>query len=476
VIAELPPYPDYRDSGVPWLGEVPGDWEVVPARAVYRPKLVKNTGMVEKTVLSLSFGQIVVKPEEKLRGLVPESFETYQIVDPGNIIIRTTDLQNDQKSIRVGYSNHRGIITSAYMCLGTTGRVSKEFGYQFLNAYDLLKIIYGFGSGLRQNLDFGDIKQMPVLVPPPPDQVSIVRFLDHADRRIRRYVRAKRKLIKLLEEQKQAIVNRAVTRGLDPFASTRPSGVEWLGDVPAHWEVRGFTRCAVEIADYRGATPTKTESGVFLVTARNVRSGWIDYEASMEFVAAKDYATIMRRGLPRIGDLLLTMEAPLGNAALVDREDVALAQRVVRFRFASDRLVPKFALLSVLSAYFQNQLLRRGTGSTAVGIKASKLPQLRLLCPPLTEQAAIVSQIDDACAPLNHGIERTRREIDLLREYGVRLVADVVTGKLDVRAAASQLPDEVDETALLDDLEAGADGDVSEDEADLDGAAREVEV
>lgn len=184
MIADLKPYPAYKDSGVPWLGNVPDKWEIVPALAVYKPKLVKNVGLIEKEVLSLSYGRIIVKPPEKLRGLVPESFETYQIVDPGNIIVRTTDLQNDKTSLRVGHSQNRGIITSAYMCLVPTGRVLNKFGYQFLNTYDLLKIIYGFGSGLRQNLDFVDIKRMPVLVPPKDEQFAIVKFLDHADRRI----------------------------------------------------------------------------------------------------------------------------------------------------------------------------------------------------------------------------------------------------------------------------------------------------
>ena len=169
--------------------------------------------------------------------LVPESFETYQIVDPGDIVVRTTDLQNDKTSLRVGHSHNRGIITAAYMCLQTADGVSEEFGYQFLNTYDLLKIIYGFGFGLRQNLDFGHIKRMPVLVPPISEQSAIVRFLDHADRLIRRYIRAKQKLIKLLEEQKQAIIHRAVTRGLDPNVRLKPSGVEWLGEIPEHWGV-----------------------------------------------------------------------------------------------------------------------------------------------------------------------------------------------------------------------------------------------
>jgi len=196
----LKPYPAYADSGISWLGQVPKHWEILPALAVYRPKLIKNTGMIENTVLSLSYGRIVVKPVEKLHGLIPESFETYQIVDAGNIIVRTTDLQNDHTSLRVGHVDRRGIITSAYMCLEATVRITSKFGYQFLNTYDLLKIIYGYGSGLRQNLDFRDIKRMPVLVPPKIEQVAIVRFLDHADKLTRRYTLAKQKLIKLLEE------------------------------------------------------------------------------------------------------------------------------------------------------------------------------------------------------------------------------------------------------------------------------------
>lgn len=475
MIAKLKPCPVMKDSGVPWLGKIPGHWELLPALAAYRPKLVRNSGMIEKTVLSLSYGRIIVKPPERLRGLVPESFETYQVVDPGNIIVRTTDLQNDQTSLRVGFARHRGIITAAYMCLATTHRVSRAFGYQVLNTYDLLKVIYGYGSGLRQSLDFSHIKRMPVLIPPLSEQDAIVRFLDHAEQRISRYIRAKQKVIKLLEEQKQVIIHHAVTRGLDPNVRLKPSGVEWLGEVPEHWDIRSFSRCAVERADYRGATPTKTARGVFLVTARNVRRGWIDYETSREFVAEEEYAAIMRRGLPRLGDLLLTMEAPLGHAALVDRERIALAQRVVRLRFDSKRVLSMFVLPSVLSPYFQNQLLCRGTGSTALGIKASKLPQLQLLCPPREEQQAIVEWIDARCVPLGRASERAGREIALLREVHTRLIADVVTGKIDVREAAADLPDEAEEQEPLAEAEATVDGDKDGEAVDLDAAPEEAE-
>ena len=129
MIADLKPFPEYEASGLSWLGSIPSHWDTGPGFAAFREKKVKNAGLVEKTVLSLSYCRIVIKPPEKLHGLVPDSFETYQIVDPGDIIIRSTDLQNDWNSLRVGLVRDRGIITSAYLCLNTTGTLIPEYGY-----------------------------------------------------------------------------------------------------------------------------------------------------------------------------------------------------------------------------------------------------------------------------------------------------------------------------------------------------------
>ena len=235
--SNLRSYSSYKSSGVSWLGDIPAHWRQLPGRACYYEKKLPNTGMRETTVLSLSYGQIVVKPVEQLHGLVPASFETYQVVEPGDIVIRPTDLQNDWNSLRFGLSRHHGAITSAYMCFHAKGIMSREYGHLLLHTYDLKKVFYGLGSGLRQNLNWSDFKYLPCLVPPLHEQAAIVRYLDHADERIRCYVSGKQKLIRLLEEEKQAVIHRAVTRGLDPNVRLKPSGVEGLGDVPAHWEV-----------------------------------------------------------------------------------------------------------------------------------------------------------------------------------------------------------------------------------------------
>ena len=238
----LPPYPDYKDSGVPWLGHIPAHWELMPGRACFYEKKTPNTGLQEKRVLSLSYGKIVIKPPEKLHGLVPASFETYQIVEPGDIICRPTDLQNDWNSLRFGLSQHRGIITSAYMNLNTTPKMRREYGYLLLHAYDLMKIFYGLGSGLRQNLDWRDFKYLPILVSPLAEQRAIARYLDWADARIARLIDARERQVKLLEEYKQALIHQVVTGQIDvrtgqPYAEYKDSGAEWLGRVPGHWEI-----------------------------------------------------------------------------------------------------------------------------------------------------------------------------------------------------------------------------------------------
>ena len=175
MISNLKPYPHYKSSGIEWLGGVPAHWKQMHGRTCYYEKKTPNIGMQETTVLSLSYGQIVVKPVEELHGLVPASFETYQIVEPGDIIIRPTDLQNDWNSLRSGLSRHHGVITSAYMCLHTRGIMSREYGHLLLHTYDLKKVFYGLGSGLRQNLSWSDFKYLPCLVPPHPEQIAIVR-------------------------------------------------------------------------------------------------------------------------------------------------------------------------------------------------------------------------------------------------------------------------------------------------------------
>ena len=423
MIANLQPYPDYKESEQAWLGRVPSHWELRPAFGAYVPNREKNTGMKERIVLSLSYGRIVVKPPEKLHGLVPESFETYQIVNPGDIVIRTTDLQNDHTSLRVALARDRGIITSAYLALHTKEGVNPGFGYQFLNVWDLTKAIYGFGSGLRQGLDFTHFKRMPVVVPPPEEQAAIVRFLDYANGRLERAIRAKRKVIALLHEQKQAIIHRAVTRGLDPTVPLKPSGIPWLGDIPQHWEVWPLRRCiSIRSGDFIDGSRLKTDRSDFSpfpVIGGNGIMGFTDQ------TNVHGPTIVIGRVGALCGNVHLVKEA----AWITDN-----ALRITRIEgFDSDYLSEQLRAMNL------NRLANANAQPLVTGgtIKAQ-----RVVKPPPDEQHAICLRLNELSLPVSTTITRLEREITLLREYRTRLVADVVTGKLDVRSAARQLPAE----------------------------------
>ena len=460
MIANLQPYPEYKSSDVNWLSRVPAHWELRPAFGAYLPNREKNTGMKEKTVLSLSYGRIIVKPPEKLHGLVPESFETYQIVNPGDIVIRTTDLQNDHTSLRVAMVRNRGIITSAYLAIHTKEGVSPNFGYHFLNVWDLTKAIYGFGSGLRQGLDFIHFKRMPVAVPPPEEQAAIVRFLDYANGRMERAIRAKRKVIALLHEQKQAIIHRAVTRGLDPTVPLKPSGIPWLGDIPSHWEVLPLKGvCAIQ----SGITLGKDYAGQALreypyLRVANVQAGHANLAVVKTIRVTKAEA---ERCLLQKGDVLMTEGGDpdkLGRGCVWNAQVAPCLHQnhVFAVRPNQSRLDPRFlsALMGTryARAYFQSTA--KQTTNLAATNK-TKIGMFKLLLPKVEEQHRILAALNEETCPVNTAITRLEREIALLREYRTRLVADVVTGKLDVRAAAAQLPEDGGEPA--GDLAAEAD-------------------
>ena len=435
----------YKESGVPWLESIPQHWDVVPGKAIFALKKDPNRGMKEKTVLSLSYGRIRVRQEEELHGLVPESFETYQVVDPGDIICRPTDLQNDWNSLRFGISNHRGIITSAYLCFTTLPRIDHRYGHLLLHTYDLKKIFYGLGSGLRQNLEWGDFKYLPCTLPPLEEQTAIARYLDAADQRIQAYVSAKERLIALLEEERQAVIHQTVTKGLDTNVKLKPSGVEWLGDVPEHWEVRKLKHVCSQKAQYGANIPASeyTTSGIrFLRTTDITADGAVVGEG---VYIPRDLSP---ECLLNPGDILLTRSgATIGQSFLYDMNEhgeCSFAGYLVRFS-PSPEMLPKFVYLFTTSPGFQNPVQQSAIVSTIENVNAEKYANIQMPVPPLHEQTIIVRHLDELAKRVDLAIDLARRQIELMEEYRTRLIADVVTGKIDMRE--KQIPAGVDGTS-----------------------------
>lgn len=190
-------------SRAPWIGTIPAGWREVPFSAAARERKVKNTGMRECNLLSLSYGNVIRKDINTSTGLLPDSFETYQIVEADDVVFRLTDLQNDKRSLRSAIVEERGIITSAYLVVQPNGLVPRFFNY-LMRAYDVQKVFYSMGGGLRQSLGFDDLKRMPVVLPERQEQAAIAAFLDRETARIDALIGKKERFIELLKEKRTA--------------------------------------------------------------------------------------------------------------------------------------------------------------------------------------------------------------------------------------------------------------------------------
>lgn len=425
-----------KRSGVAGLGsQFPTSWERAPFWSTYRR--VKRPAKGTEELLSVYRDYGVVRKSDRSDNFNKPSDDltTYQVVEPGDLVINK--MKAWQGSVAV--SALSGIVSPAYFVFAPTAGAAPRFMHYMLRSAPYIEAYRAASKGIRPNqwdLDPDVLRTFPVCRPSVTRQNAIADFLDREAAEIDAFIADQEELIRLLTERRAATISHAVTKGLDPTVPMKDSGIAAIGRVPEGWTVWPFTRLAAHRVDYRGATPQKVDNGILLVTARNVRQGFIDYEASREYVAAEFYDQVMRRGLPELGDLLLTMEAPLGNVALIDRTDIALAQRVIKFR-VDPSVNSRFVLYSMMADSFQQQIQSRATGSTALGLKASKLPELRIALPPRAAQDRIVELLDEILSEVGAAVEDAREAIALSRERRAALISAAVTGKIDVRESAA---------------------------------------
>jgi type I restriction enzyme S subunit len=249
----LPRYPQYKDSGVTWIGQMPAHWRIQPLLSIAPERYDSNAGMLEDNLPSLSYGRIVRKDIESNDGLLPESFETYQIVRPNDIVFRLTDLQNDKRSLRTAIVEEQGIITSAYVAAKPSGINARYLNY-LLRAYDVTKVFYSMGGGLRQSMKFSDIKRLPVIVPAVAEQTAIATFLDRETGKIDALIAEQTSSSPCLAKSVRPSFPMPSPRDWNPDVPMRDSGVAWLGEVPEHWRV-----CPLKflVTFSSGGTPSK---------------------------------------------------------------------------------------------------------------------------------------------------------------------------------------------------------------------------
>ena len=479
MIADLKPYPAMRDSGVPWLGEVPKHWEVRRNGRMFAQR--NETGFPELPILEVSLrtGVRIRDFESSNRKQVMSEKEKYKRARREDIAYNMMRMWQGA----LGLSPVDGLVSPAYVVARPLPGTESRYFELLFRTDSYMSEVNNYSRGIvsdRNRLYWDEFKQIPSPYPPPDEQAAIVRFLDHADRRIRRYIRAKQKLITLLEEQKQVIIHRAVTRGVDSNVRLKASGVEWLGDVPVHWEVVRLKEVTTPIE--QGWSPqcdaqraSGSEWGVLKV-------GCVNRDAFDELQNKKLPAVLSPIAALEIrdGDILVSRANTrelLGLAALAvtPRQRLLLCDKLFRFRARPERVDPHFLVYAIRQRTSRAQIESNtnGASDSMQNIGQSVVRNLLLAIPPVDEQRRVAAVVIDKAASIEVTISSTRREISLLREYRTRLIADVVTGKLDVRAAAN-LPDESGEPEAPDDTDALAEGDELAD-GDVDPAPEETE-
>lgn len=469
MIASLKPYPSMKDSGVMWLGEVPQHWIVLPNRAIFDE--MKERDRPDADMLSVTISKGVIRQQALLEESSKKDSSkldrtSYKLVRPGDIAYNKMRAWQGA----IGVSEFMGIVSPAYVIeRPREGAVPRYLHYLLRTpafAKEAERWSYGITSDMW-SLRPEDFKMIYSCLPPLHEQAGIVRFLDHADRKIRLYIRAKQKLIKLLEEQKQAIIHRAVTRGLDPDVGLKPSGVEWLGDVPEHWQVKRVKQ-AVKIMRGKFTHRPRNDPALYDGAYPFIQTGEV---ARAEKEITQYRQTLNARGLAvskmfPSGTLVMTIAANIGDVALLEFEACfpdSIVGFIPRTGVERDFLYYLFRAMKV-------ELLREAPVNTQGNLSVDRIGSMAIALPPANEQNSIVLSIEADTARLIDGIQHARHEIELLREYRTRLIADVVTGKLDVREAAARLPDKALEEEYASD-EMDEDLEAGEGELDLDDDA-----
>jgi type I restriction enzyme S subunit len=465
MISDLKSYPEYKESGLPWLGAVPGHWSQERAKWLFT-KMERPVGDEDDVVTCFRDGMVTLRKNRRLRGFTEAIYEFgYQGIRRGDLVIHAMDAFAGA----VGVSDSDGKATPVYAVCQPEPGINVHYYAFIVREMARSQWILALSRGIRErstDFRYDTFGGLRVPLPPPKEQAAIVRFLDWANRRLERAIRAKRKVIALLNEQKQAIIYRAVTRGLNPAVPLKPSGISWLGDIPQHWDFRAFARLARVV---RGASPRPAGDKRFF------DGDYIPWLTVGE--VTKDKGTFLTRtetSLTKLGEersvrfpagtLVLTNSGATLGVPKILSVDVCANDGIVAFLKLDSVVDPVFAYyyLSTLTERLRDELRQ---GGTQPNLNTGIVRRISCPLPPKSEQLAILTFVESELSGVRTAVSRLEREIELLREYRTRLVADVVTGKLDVREVAALLPEQVAPETAEDDTDLSIDPEAADEEA-----------
>lgn len=429
-------YSEYKDSGVKWLGEIPSHWEPSRNKAIFREtKAVVGKNSKKFTLLSLTKKGVIVRNLDD-GGKFPAEFDTYKIVEPGDFIFCFFDVDETPRAI--GLATNKGMITGAYTVLKQNTANSRYLYYYYLSI-DNAKALKPLYSGLRKTVPLTSFMSMQIFLPPREEQDAIVSYLDAATSKIDKAIAMQQKMIDLLNERKQIIIQNAVTKGLDENVEMKDSGVEWIGMIPKHWEIEPFGK---HFTFGKGLPITKAnlqEEGVAVISYGQVHAkynlGTTLTETLVRYVSPKYLEThpqcLLNKNDFIFADTSEDVEGS-GNFAFNDYKDKIFAGYHTVVARPKDLIYPKYYAYLFKSRAWKSQIQSLVNGVKVYSIGKRILKTSTLLIPCESEQKEIVKVLDLKTAAIEKSIENISRQIALLQERKQIIINEVVTGKVKV--------------------------------------------
>lgn len=414
-----------KNSGIEWVGDIPDSWDIHPLYCFFEERINKNIFGKEQNLLSLSYGKIKRKDVNSSEGLVPANYNTYNIVHSGDIVIRPTDLQNDKRSLRTGLVEEQGIITSAYIALKPKKNTYSKYFHYLLHIYDVLKVFYNMGNGVRQGLNYDEFSKLLMIIPPIEEQRKIAEFLDEKCGEIDALIADIKTQIESLEQYKRSVITESVTKGLNPSAEMKNSGIEWIGKVPSNWHIHPI---------YYYFTERKN----------------INIFGKETNLLSLSYGKIIRKDINSNGGLL---PENFNGYNIVEPFDIVLRltdlqndKRSLRTGFVKERgiitsayvtlksvknIIPEFFYYELHVYDLLKVLYNLGNG-VRQGLNYSELSKVKLFEPSLKEQQEIVNYIKNKESQIDELKSQKQSQIETLEAYKKSIIYEYVTGKKEV--------------------------------------------
>ncbi|EOX9269636.1 restriction endonuclease subunit S [Campylobacter upsaliensis] len=422
----------YKPSGIKWLGEIPQSWEIKPLQAIFNQRNEQNNNLEFQTILSLVKDVGVIPYEEKgnVGNKAKDDLQGYKIARVNDLVL------NKMNAVigSLGVSKYDGLVSPIYLVLyiANPNYLITYYSYLF-QIKSVQKFLRKFAYGImeiRESIDYLEFKKMFLPTPPLQEQKEIAEFLDSKCEKIQNYIDKKQKLITLLQEKKQALINEAVTKGLNSNIESKNSGIEYLGLIPHHWEVvkvKYIATTNIGLVYDPSEIATNENVGYPVLRANNIQNGKIDYK-DVIYVAKK----IDDKQLAISGDLLMCVrngsENLLGKTAKIENNN---------FSFGAFTAIIRSDLNNYLYWIFQTEMLKKSISSFIVSIGIGQISQddiknFKIPLPPLQEQKEIAEFLDKKCEKINSAIEKTKKQIELVKEYKNTLINEAVCGRINL--------------------------------------------